>query len=293
MKAQHIIAPVIEQQTLLERNGVRKLVSGTFNEYKVFNSSFYKPGTIYKLVTNAPSTDLTESSVNASDQVIMHPAYQQNISLDAYTSQGNVNQQHKIQDINYAYIWDYKETFPVAEVTNASQPAIAFTSFEADGSGNWAITGGATNTTDAITGRKSYNLGGGASITRSGLVAQNYLVSYWVKNGSVSVNSGGGTVKMSKNGWSYVEHTVTGASVIVTGTGTIDELRLYPVAAKMTTYTYDPLIGMTSQCDANGKISYFEYDALGRLSYIRDQDKNILKRICYNYAGQQGACAVQ
>lgn len=65
--------------------------------------------------------------------------------------------------------------------------------------------------------------------------------------------------------------------------GVIDELRLYPFAAQMTTYTYEPLIGITSQCDANNKITYYEYDSFGRLKTIRDQDRNVIKTMDYQY----------
>ena len=58
----------------------------------------------------------------------------------------------------------------------------------------------------------------------------------------------------------------------------------------MTTYTYEPLIGLTSQCDINNKITYYDYDGLGRLKLIKDQGRNILKKICYNYAGQLVNC---
>jgi YD repeat-containing protein len=51
----------------------------------------------------------------------------------------------------------------------------------------------------------------------------------------------------------------------------------------MSTYTYDPIIGMTSECDINNRISYYEYDALSRLMLIRDQDKNVIKTIEYKY----------
>jgi YD repeat-containing protein len=58
----------------------------------------------------------------------------------------------------------------------------------------------------------------------------------------------------------------------------------------VTTLTYKPLIGVTSETDARGYTKYYEYDAQGRLSVIRDQQNNILKKICYNYVGQPEVC---
>ncbi|HEY1202051.1 MAG TPA: hypothetical protein VGE79_13760, partial [Niastella sp.] len=68
--------------------------------------------------------------------------------------------------------------------------------------------------------------------------------------------------------------------------GLIDELRLYPADAQMTTFTYAPLIGATSNCSSNNAITYYEYDALGRLQVTKDQDGNIIKTIEYHYQGQ-------
>jgi hypothetical protein len=66
----------------------------------------------------------------------------------------------------------------------------------------------------------------------------------------------------------------------------IDEVRLYPVDAEMTTYTFDPLVGITGQCMPDSRIAYYEYDAFQRLMLQRDQDRNIVKKISYNYNGQ-------
>jgi YD repeat-containing protein len=53
--------------------------------------------------------------------------------------------------------------------------------------------------------------------------------------------------------------------------------------AIVSTYTYQPLIGMRSEVDARGKKLMYDYDNLGRLSLIRDNDSNIVKRIGYSY----------
>lgn len=70
-------------------------------------------------------------------------------------------------------------------------------------------------------------------------------------------------------------------SVTITGSGLIDELRLHPENANMVSYTYEPMVGVTSTNDANNTITYTEYDNLNRVKLIRDKDKNILKRYDY------------
>ncbi|MEC5145244.1 hypothetical protein [Chitinophaga sp. 212800010-3] len=51
------------------------------------------------------------------------------------------------------------------------------------------------------------------------------------------------------------------------------------------TYTYKPIIGMTSETDPKGNILNYEYDGFGRLKLIKDQNSKILKQ--YNYDYQQ------
>jgi YD repeat-containing protein len=53
--------------------------------------------------------------------------------------------------------------------------------------------------------------------------------------------------------------------------------------ALVTTYTFFPLIGMTSQTDTNSQTTWFYYDSNGRLSLVKDQNGDIVKKYEYNY----------
>ncbi len=54
--------------------------------------------------------------------------------------------------------------------------------------------------------------------------------------------------------------------------------------AQIFTYTYSPVIGMTGETNPQGTVTSYEYDALGRLSIIRNQNNNVIKKFSYNYS---------
>lgn len=53
--------------------------------------------------------------------------------------------------------------------------------------------------------------------------------------------------------------------------------------AEVTTYTYKPLVGMTSKTDSRGVKTYYEYDEFNRLKYIKDTYGNIIQKFDYHY----------
>ncbi|GAA4930319.1 hypothetical protein [Mucilaginibacter defluvii] len=71
----------------------------------------------------------------------------------------------------------------------------------------------------------------------------------------------------------------------------LNKLRTYLTGSTLvSTYTYAPQVGTTSETDPTGKTMYYEYDSYNRLKLVRDKDNNILKKLCYNYLGQQTDC---
>lgn len=64
-------------------------------------------------------------------------------------------------------------------------------------------------------------------------------------------------------------------------------LRAYLGDAMITTYTYDPLVGVTSITPPNGQTAYYEYDGFGRLKSVKDEAGNIVQDIQYHYRSQE------
>ena len=256
-------------------------------------------------LSNAQLSKLTNNFYNWSNDNYLPASISLEVSSNSpetraqftkYDTRGSIQEMNKADDVKMVYIWDYQSMYPVAEIVNAAETEVAYTSFESDGKGNWTFSGTVLSDPSSITGKRSYNLSNGAISKSTGLSASvYYIVSYWTKNSSAfsitGTQSGYPLAGSTVNGWKLFVHKLYGiTSISIGGTGFIDELRLHPEKAQMNSYTFEPLIGMTTKADANNRISYFDYDAVGRLKIIRDQNLNVRKVFCYNYAGQAVEC---
>ena len=88
------------------------------------------------------------------------------------------------------------------------------------------------------------------------------------------------------SGWTYYEYNLPAGSSTVKITGNnckIDELRLYPKKSTLITTAYDIGVGKTADCDINNRITYYEYDGLGRISKVLDERRNIIKTYEYHF----------
>jgi hypothetical protein len=190
-------------------------------------------------------------------------------------------------------LYGYDDKYAIASVINADAVTdhCSFTSFETGATNSdWTLTGTPAYDPAAVTGAQSFVLSSATSFVGDINNAKPYTLSYWSTNSSVQVSVTSGTATMTKstptiNGFTYYEFDISQGTTSVTITGgsaKIDELRLYPKNARMNSVTYDPLIGKTSECDANNRITYYEYDNLGRLRFIKDDYRNIVKMYEYN-----------
>jgi len=288
-----VTTPVEKRDSLYYSGSSTGYIAGAqYSSFKIVSpGNVLLPDKVFKLAVNSPVTDFQPMAISG-NTVTQDSRYAQMVSMDSYDAAYNIAQYTAADQIPVSIIWDYNNTYPIAQVRHAAVSQVAYTSFEGSGNGGWTFSGTPVTDVTAPTGNKVYDMHSGAmskSVT-SGVV---YIVSYWSKNGAYTITGGTGTSITGKtiSGWTYYEHTITANTTTLTisvaaATAYIDEVRLYPSTAQMTTFTYNPLVGMTSQCDINNRISYYEYDGFNRLVVVRDQDKNVIKKICYNYFGQ-------
>jgi YD repeat-containing protein len=268
--------------TMIARNIVGQAVE---TERYVAGNLSYKALTNFQLTPAGfvlPANIMLQNSTNPIET---------RVNFLEYDYYGNLLEQAKANNENHNYIYDYSNNYPIAEIVNGDSTSIAYTSFESNGTGGWTLGTGAVDITKGFTGTKSFSPT--SAITKNGLNSANtYVLSYWTTASSpltvAGVISGypeqGKTISVNGYNWTYYEYKITGISTAsVSGSGNIDELRLYPASAQMTTYTYVPLVGVSSVCDVDNRVTYYQYDGLNRLKVIKDQDGNILKTIQYHY----------
>lgn len=259
------------------------------------------PAKVYQSKLVAPQASFTPFN-----GTVLDPGYQSSPDVEylSYNTFGRASEIKSRNGFSTSYLWGYANQYPIAECANATVNDMGYHSFEASEWNGWSIGNANAVSTDALTGHRSLSMANNNYLGKSNLnPAKTYILSLWAKNGVPNNNGHNGATLVvvdnadwktgpTINGWTYLEKEMTGVNdmSIRSSNALVDELRIYPKGSPMTTYTFNPLVGMTSMNDWKNTITYYEYDSFGRLSIVRDQDKNILKKVCYNYAGQPVNC---
>lgn len=187
----------------------------------------------------------------------------------------------------------------LAIAKNARHDEIAYCGFESDYSfaseynkGNIGFNLPGVSSIHML-GRASYKCSSSAGHTlwTTGVlsIGHKYVLSMWVKDGgAINANDGTSAVTLSvvdqyttpATGeiWKLykAEFTATSTGIGIWGEAYVDEVKLYPVDAMMTTANFINLIGKTADVDVNDQITTYEYDPFGNQTLTRNHNGNII-----------------
>lgn len=271
------------------------LTNGDIKPAKTIEGRFSQPG---------DRASIWESDIHSGDYYLAAPllnpanpapSFYKQTQAYTYDPSGNLIGVKDEGGRSVANVYEYNDKYVAASVVNADPVIdnVGYTSFESNGFGGWSFSGGGpVYSGNAITGSRSFVLVSN-TLTKSLTASKTYTLSFWTNTSGFTVTGGSQTKSgPTLNGFTYYEYDVPQgtATVSISGTADIDELRIYPKVARMRSVTYDPLIGKTSECDENNRITYYEYDNLGRLRFIKDEGKNIIKMYEYNNVSRRNGC---
>jgi len=240
------------------------------------------------------------------------------ISYDIIDNNSNIIQSTKSGQASETSVWGYNNKYLLAQAYNSKENECGYTGFENDELNGWSENPDNSFENEIVfTGKNSILVNtphGPGREFKVGMNARNhngYQASVWVKgcknaylhieannfNFKSHISNEEGTddwhllrVQLFRNSFESLIDTNLIIRVYIGNTGGgnayFDDLRFHPMDAKMTTYTYEPLLGVTSVSDMNNKPIRYEYDGLNRLILTRDFHGNILKKYDYHYRPQ-------
>jgi YD repeat-containing protein len=263
MKSNHIVNQIVEKLSWQKTPSAQiSLLSALKTDFRILSGET-RPQSLKGARISVPVVTTNPRATAAS-------LYEERLQYINYDDYRNLTE-HALKDgTRISYVWGENGTVPIAKADHATATQIFHTSFEEDTQ---------ATTLYQRTGNKSKAMNGGAyalPVSSVPALAGNYILSYWTKNGTSA------WVYREKNIQNYQPGNTMATDPV---TGYLDEVRVYPQGAAMTTYTYEPLVGITSITDTNNVTVYFEYDGFNRLQCKRDQDRNILE--CYDYQYQE------
>ncbi|MDB5008614.1 MAG: hypothetical protein JWP45_3007 [Mucilaginibacter sp.] len=301
MVRHYMLAVPIESVSTLQAGSSVSVTGGMLNRFKPGGGGLLD--TVFSLRASNP---IPQANFKFSNQALgamngSYTAYQidqryiPKSFYQFYDSKNNLIQSQNIGEPSSSVIWGYNQDIPIAQISNAAINQVAYTSFETNDQRYWIFTAaGRDSAALAKTGKIRYQLSSGAVNNTVPLPAGTYLLSLWTQGAKPTISGTTADVSIvngesDNHSWTFYQDRITvaqNATVVLTGTGLIDELRLYPQGAHISTLSVNPQIGTSSVSSQDDKVNTYEYDALQRIATERDDQYHILKQYAYSNVAQ-------
>ncbi|MCI5055456.1 MAG: RHS repeat-associated core domain-containing protein [Flavobacteriales bacterium] len=292
----------IETLSLIEKpNQSPKVVSGSYSQYAVQHGVPLRKA-VWTLELTSPLPNFIGSHIedqNGSINLVKSANYK-NYNEDVpemefldYNVQSNLLEYKRTFGNVNTMIWDNNSRYPIADVQNALQSEVAYTSFEQTGDeGGWQISGTRTNSS-LHSGRKALEIN---KIEKTSLPPGTYEVSFWHNGQGLEILLNNQIIEHVNASTNLVNFKTTinasaslnSIAIRKSGVGPclIDDARLGPVDSRMQTFVYDDesdlLLSISNDADI---ATYYQYDLFQRLKYERDENQDILS--VYDYVFDQ------
>lgn len=185
------------------------------------------------------------------------------------------------------YIWRKDRNLALATCTMPVNGNFVFTSFEYPDEYS-AINNAYRQPTQAFAGKYSYYLNG--VLAFPGFNATQPLEVYaWVNQGAFAANGVLATNTGRTNGaWTLYRVAIPAATTVnISGTVVFDQLTIVPAGSSFDASVYDAAGRITAKVNQNMQTTFFEYDAMSRLTRVKDEQGNIVKSSTYLYQAAQ------
>ncbi|MCI5056412.1 MAG: DUF6443 domain-containing protein [Flavobacteriales bacterium] len=295
LNTRHIIKPIQTLEMTKESDGNRYVNGGQYFEFKKF-SSYTGLKTQYELnLPNRLDMNYIQLPEVAGNLILKQQEFDSTLTLDAYSSKGNLLEFHKSNDQISSILWDNTLNQPIASITNARLNEVAYANFDipANLSHNWLLQNAVLDSLQPIYGKASLDLTNQNSSAQAFMSAGEYILSLYQKSGTievVTIENGNVNLVESLTSPGLERNTIQinlkqAGSIRITGNTTVDELRLHPVDSRMNTIGYNNSNAVIFAGDENNKISTYEYDELNQLSVVRNHQNDIIVLTRYQYSG--------
>ena len=277
LNSKNILTTPVQTSTYLSvgSDTLGNITSSRITSYKANpnNSSHVVPDQVYLWESEVPMSPYYGSFkmvINGTNSGITVDArFKPRLKFSSYDAWSSIIQFSKIGDVPTSFQYGYGGKLPVAEIKNA-QNSSGLVEFRVEGFEDLSGTNIIDNAANAHSGRKYYN--GDYTILFTPPNSRKYVIEYYY---------------YSAPNWIYIKKDYTGPSMPLAEGTRIDNIRIRPADAMLTSYTYHPLFGISSVTDPNGVTTFYEYDTFGRLQLIKDHDRNVMSTYNYHYYKQQ------
>lgn len=320
LKLQNINAPVETYQSGQVSGGSEKVTSAAITRFKPFVNgitglNMYLPADIWVFNSTSGITNFTQSSISGGT-LSMYSGYIKEMTVDKYGTDGRtitgINEVGRINN-TALYSSGEKNKYKIAEVANAKWNEIGFSNFDEESvESSFSSSGGVTVIQPGRASNNAMSFQSGQNFNKTIYNASTnskIIFSVWLKDaaaaGNLTINiacTGCGTIQYTVpfttgSDWKYYEfkfNKPSGSSYVFTlttsATVKIDDIMVYPDNAgiKINSYT-SKTYGtsglsntlLTAETGLNGSARFYEYDNMGRLLIIKDQDNNIVEAKTY------------